>query len=140
MNVKAGLMVCACAAMLAISGAAFGDALTDEYAMLMKPAAAANVALQKAVMDGDMATASSKAAEVQADFAKIEQFWMKNNTADATNFAKSVQSAAKDVQTAASAGNKADATAAAMKIGANCAGCHMAHRTRQPDGTFQLKP
>jgi hypothetical protein len=140
MTMKVWVAVFACAAMLAIAGAAFADAITDEYSMLMKPAGAANVALQKAIMDGDMATAASKAGEVQSDFAKIEQFWAKTNTMDAVNFAKAVQAAAKDVQTAASAGNKDAAAAAAMKIGGSCGGCHMAHRMRNPDGTFQLKP
>ena len=53
---------------------------------------------------------------------------------------KEVQAAGKEVQDAATAGNKDAAVAAAGKIGANCAGCHMAHRTRLADGTFQLKP
>ncbi len=140
MRLKLWLAVCAGAAMLALSAGAFGDAVSDEYSLIMKPAAAANTALQKAIMDGDLTTASAKAAEVQEAFAKIEQFWAKTSTTDAVNFAKGIQAAAKDAQTAASAGNKDAASAAAQKIGGNCAGCHMAHRTRLPDGTFQLKP
>ena len=122
-----------------MASAAFADALTDEYKMLMTPAAATQMALQRAVQT-DLAATAKAAADMQAAFAKIEAFWTKRGTADAIGFAKSVQAVAKEVETAASAGNKDAAVAAAAKIMANCGSCHMAHRTRLPDGTFELKP
>ena len=129
----------ALAALLSLSAVAVADEATDEYKKLMQPAAAANMALQRAVQT-DLAATGQAAADLQAAFAKIEAYWTAKNTADAMGFAKTVQAAGKEVQDAATAGNKDAAVAAAGKIGANCAGCHMAHRTRLADGTFQLKP
>ena len=136
---KIRVCLCACAVLLMASAAVFADELTDEYKMLMQPAAAANMAMQRAVQT-DLAATAKAAADAQAAFAKIEEFWTKRGTADAIGFAKNVQAAAKEVETAATAGNKDAAVAAAGKIMANCGGCHMAHRERLPDGTFQLKP
>jgi cytochrome c556 len=136
MKIKVCLV--ALAALLSVA-AAVADEATDEYKQLMQPAAAANMALQKAVQ-GDLPAAVQAATDVQAAFAKIEAFWTQKNTADAMGFAKNVQAVAKEVQDAAAAGNKDAAVAAAGKIGANCGSCHMAHRMRLPDGTFQLKP
>ena len=127
------------AVLLMASVTVFADEASDEYRKLMQPAAAANMALQAAAKT-DLAATAKAAADVQAAFAKIEAYWTKTNTADAMGFAKGAQAAAKEVETAAKAGDKDATAAAAGKIGANCAGCHMAHRTRLPDNTFQLKP
>ena len=128
----------ALAAIMSLSAAVVADEATDEYKKLMQPAAAANVNLQK-VVQTDLAAAAQSAMDVQAGFAKIEAFWTKRGTADAVGLSKAIQAAAKDAHDAAVAGNKDAAAAAAMKIGASCGGCHMAHRTRLPDGTFELK-
>jgi len=128
-----------CAVLMAVSVAAFADEITDEYKKIMQPAAAANMALQR-VMETDLAAAATNAGEVQAAFAKIEAFWTTRGTADAIQFAKNVQAVAKEVHDAATAGNREATAAAARRIGANCMGCHMAHRERLPDGSFQLKP
>jgi hypothetical protein len=127
------------AALLLASAAVVADEATDAYKPLMQPGAAANQTLQR-VIQTDLAAAAQAAADMQAAFAKIEAYWTEKNTADAMGFAKNVQAVAKEVEDAARAGNKDAAVAAAQKVGANCAGCHMAHRTRLPDGTFQLKP
>ena len=130
--------LCVCAVLLTVSAAGFADEVTDEYSKLMKPAAAANMTLQR-VMETDLAAAASTATEMQAAFAKVEEFWTKRGTADAMGFAKNVQAVAKEVHDAAAAGNKDATVAAARRIAANCASCHMAHRERLPDGAFQLK-
>jgi hypothetical protein len=128
-----------CVVLLTVSVAGFADEITDQYSMLMRPAAAANMTLQR-VMESDLAAAATSAAEMQAAFAKIEAFWTQRGTADAMQFAKNVQAVAKEVQDAATAGNREATVAAARRIAANCASCHMAHRERLPDGSFQLKP
>jgi hypothetical protein len=136
---KTKVCLFAVAAILALTAAVAADEATDEYKKLMQPAAAANTTLQR-VVQTDLAAAAQAASDMQSAFAKIEAYWTDKNTADAIGFAKSVQAVAKEVHDAAAAGNKDAAVAAAGKVGANCAGCHMAHRTRLPDGTFQLKP
>jgi cytochrome c556 len=135
---KTRFVLCSAALLLVASAGVFADEATDAYSKLMKPAAAANGAMQKNV-DGDLAMAATNAKDVQMAFAKIEDFWAKRGTADAQMFAKNVQMVAADVESAAKAGNKEAASAAAKKIGANCGGCHMAHRDKLPDGSFQLK-
>jgi hypothetical protein len=136
---KIRFYLCTCALLLVCAAAGFADEVTDQYDLLMKPAAAANAALQKNVTAGDWAATATSATDVQNAFAKIEAFWTARGVADAQGFAKAVQAAAKDTHDAAAAGNADAAKAAAMKIGANCGMCHMAHRTRNPDGTFTLK-
>jgi hypothetical protein len=136
---KIRICVWVCAVLLAGSGAAFADELTDQYRLLMRPAAAANMALQGS-LQGDLAAVAKNAADMQAAFARIEAFWTARNTADAMGFAKNVQAVAREVQDAATAGNREAAAAAAGRIGANCMACHAAHRERLPDGSFQLKP
>ena len=125
-------------AFMTVSAAVVADEATDEYKKLMQPAAAANMNLQK-VVQTDLAAAAQSATEMQAAFVKIEEFWTKRGTADSIGFAKNVQTVVKEVHDAAAAGNKDAAVAAAQKIGAACGACHMVHRTRLPDGTFELK-
>jgi hypothetical protein len=136
---KTRVCLVAFAALLLVCAAVVADEATDAYRELMRPAAATNMAVQRAVQM-DLAAAAQAAADMQAAFAKIEAFWTARNTADAMGFAKNVQAVAKEVEDAAQAGNKDAAVAAAGKIAANCGSCHMAHRERLPDGTFQLKP
>jgi cytochrome c556 len=137
MNIKACLLVCA--ALLVVSGSLLADEATDEYQKLMKPGAAANTALQKAA-NTDLAAAAQAATDMQAAFAKIEEYWSQKGTEDAVAAAKSVQAIAKEAHDAAASGDKDATVAAAKKVGAACGSCHMAHRTRLPDGTFELKP
>jgi hypothetical protein len=131
--IVAVMAICAC-----LAGAAAADEATDTYRKLMQPAAAANVNLQK-VVQSDLTAAAQSASDVQADFAKIEAFWSQRGTSDAVGFAKAIQAAAKDTHDAAVAGNKDATVAAAQKIAATCGACHMAHRNRLPDGTFEVK-
>lgn len=136
---KLRFYVCTCAVLLvAFAAAGFADQTTDDYSMLMKPAAAANGMMQKNVA-GDLKAAAGNAADVQADFAKIEAFWSMRGTDDAVGFAKAVQADAKEVEDAANAGDMAGAQAAAKKIGPNCGMCHMAHRAKDAAGAFMLK-
>ena len=79
------------------------------------------------------------AATLKANFTKIEAFWTAKKVDDATNFAKAAGKAAADLETAAKAKNDAGIAAAQMALTPNCAGCHMAHRERLPDMTFEIK-
>ena len=121
---------------LAVVG--FGDEAVDEYAKLMKPAAAANGKLQKS-FEADLDTTAATAAEVSRAFEEIEAFWAKRNVDDAQEFAGNIQEAADAAEEAAKAGNKEEAMAAAKEIGANCQGCHKAHREKGADGNWMIK-
>lgn len=114
------------------------DEATEEFEKLMKPAAGANGKAQKAI-ETDLAAAGAAAGEAKEAFAKIEAFWAKRGTADAQAFAKSAVEALGAVETAAKAGDKDAAAAAAKKVGATCQGCHAAHREKGADGAWMLK-
>jgi len=132
---KTWVFACVCVLVFGLTVVAFANDEGDQYdAMFMKPAIAANMAMQKDVM-GDLGTAATDAGNLQAAFAKIEGFWTKKGGADdAVMFAKNVQAAAAATQKAAAAGDKDGAAAAAKMIAANCGGCHMAHRTKTATG------
>lgn len=121
------------ALLLALSMIGSSYQSVEEYAKLMKPAAAANAKLQKTIA-ADLSAAATAAADVKSAFLPIEQFWAKHGVADAQAFAKNIQQLADEVQTAAKAGNKEQAAAAAKNIGTQCAGCHNAHREKTPEG------
>lgn len=105
----------------------------EEYPALMKAAAGANGKFQKAVQ-ADPASAESAATDAKNAFQKIEEFWAKRGTADAQTFAKNIIQAIDESAAAGKAGNKDEAQAAAKKVGANCKGCHDAHREKGGDG------
>lgn len=125
------------AVLLTFAAAGFGQSVED-HEKLMKSIQAANGKLQKTVAT-DLPCAATLAAELKTAFVQVEQFWAKNNVADAQTFSKNSQQAADDVQAAAKAGNTEGAVAAAKKIGAGCMACHSAHREKLPDGTYKIK-
>lgn len=133
---KTWALLCTCALVLGLAVAAMANDEGDAYDMMfMKPAIAANMALQKDVMGGDMAATAKDAGDLQAAFAKVEGFWTKKGGADdAVGFAKQIQKIAGDVKDAAGKGDKDAATADAKMIGGTCGMCHMAHRTRTANG------
>jgi len=136
---KMRFFLCAAVFLLGFAAASSADETTDQYSMLMKPAVAANAALQKSVAAADWAAVATGATDVQNAFAKIEAFWTTRGTMDAVGFAKAVQAAAKETHDAAAAGNADAATAASKKIAPNCGMCHMAHRDKAADGSWLLK-
>jgi uncharacterized protein with von Willebrand factor type A (vWA) domain len=135
MNLKMCLRVSALVSAVIVIGLAQTVA---DYQPLMKAGASANGALRK-TLESDLAGAADQAAQVKAAFAKIEQFWAKHKVEDAQKWARSVMEGADAVAAAAKAGNKEAAMAAAKGIGANCQGCHTAHRDKGADGQFIIK-
>ena len=132
---KTWALLCTCVFVLGLTLAARANDEGDAYdMMLMKPAIAANMALQKNV-GTDLAAADKDAGDLQAAFAKIEGYWSKKGGADdAVMFAKNIEKAAGEVKDAAGKGDKDAAAAAAKMIAPNCGGCHMAHRTKTASG------
>jgi len=132
---KTWALLCAFALVLGLAVTVMANDEGDAYdAMYMKPAIAANMALQKDVMT-DMAATAKDAGDLQAAFAKIEGYWSKKGGADdAVMFAKNIEKAAGDVKDAAGKGDKDAAGTAAKSIAGSCGGCHMAHRTRTANG------
>jgi hypothetical protein len=133
---KTWVFACACVLVFGLTVAALANDEGDQYdKAFMKPAIAANAAMQKDVMGGDMDMAATDAGKLGDAFASVAGFWAnKGNVLDAIKFAKNIQTAAAAVQKAAAAGDKDGAAAAAKMVAANCGGCHMAHRTKTDTG------
>jgi hypothetical protein len=133
---KTWALFCACALLLGLGVAALANDEGDAYDMMfMKPAIAANMALQKDVMGGDMAATAKDAGDLQAAFVRVEGFWSKRGGSDdAVGFAKNLQKIAGDTKDAAGKGDKDAAAADAKMIAGTCGMCHMAHRTRTANG------
>ena len=105
----------------------------------MKSNAAINMALRTHMQAKDYDAVATDAGTLKANFRKIEAFWTQKNADDAIAFAKAGGKAAGDLETTAKARDDAGIAMARMGILPNCAGCHMAHRERLPDMTFEIK-
>lgn len=136
---KTRFLVCLCILVFGVATVGLANEEGNRYdKTLMKPAVAANRALQKSLKT-NLPAAAKDATTLQHAFAKIEVFWSKRGNQDGVTFAKNIQEAAEDVHKAAAAGNKAEAVAAAKMIAPNCGGCHKVHREKLSSGGFDLK-
>jgi cytochrome c556 len=112
---------------------------SEEYSGAMKSNAATGQALKRDMSAKDYAAISKDAATYKANFAKIEAFWTAKKVEDATGLAKTAAKAAADLESAANAKNDEGIAAATTALNATCGACHMAHRERLPDMTFEIK-
>lgn len=84
-------------------------------------------------------TSADDAGKLQALFESVQKFWEERKTEDAVGFAKAAAMQFGTVSQLAKAGQWDDAVAAQKKVGANCMGCHTAHREKAPDGSWTIK-
>ena len=112
---------------------------TPEFQNLMKSNGATNGAIGQHLMAKDYAAIAGDVATLQANFSKIEAFWAGRKVDDAVTFAKNGAKALADLDAAAKAKDDAAIGAARMALGMACGGCHMAHRERLPDMSFEIK-
>ena len=114
---------------------------TMEFQNIMRSNAATNGAmgLRAHIAAKDYDAIAKDATTFKENFSKIETFWTQKKVDDAAKLAKAGHEAAEDLEKAAKAKDDAAIMAAQMKIGATCAGCHMAHREQLPDKTFEIK-
>jgi cytochrome c556 len=112
---------------------------TAEFQGVMKSNGAANGALRMHIMAKDYDGIAADAATLRGNFGKIEAFWTAKKVDDAIGFAKAGAKGAADLEAAAKAKSDDRIAAAAMATTGSCGGCHMAHRERLPDMTFEIK-
>ena len=112
---------------------------TEAYSSTMKSNGATGQALRRDTMAKDYDAIAKDASAFKANFAKIEAFWTAKKVDDATGFAKAGGKAAGDLETAANAKNDEAIAAASTAMNGTCGSCHMAHRERLPDMTFEIK-
>jgi mono/diheme cytochrome c family protein len=131
---------------IAVSAAvAFGLALSanekppETYQKAMKDLGAANQSLRNNVTAKDYEAIAKDAGTFKASFAVAETFWTQKNVEDAVKLVRDGSKAAGDLETAAKAKNEEGVTAAQRAVGGTCAACHMAHRERLADGSYEIK-
>jgi mono/diheme cytochrome c family protein len=109
-----------------------------DYSKYMKEVGPTNAGLRGA---GAAPTDDSvKAAQrLNAIFKDVQAYWEGKKVDDAIGFAKAAVAATDDLSKALTAKDAAAAGAAQKTLAAQCAGCHMAHREKTPDGTFKMK-
>jgi cytochrome c556 len=112
---------------------------SESYQKAMKDLGAANQSLRNNVTAKDYDTIAKDAATFKASFAVAQAFWTGKQVDDAMKLAQEGAKAAADLETAAKAKNEEGVAAAQKAVGATCATCHLAHRERLQDGTFEIK-
>ena len=110
----------------------------SDYQGYMKIIGPTNASMQKNIAAKDAAATGADAKKLQDTFKQVEAFWQARGAADAVNFAKNAQNATGMVAKDAAAGNMDQAAIDAKSLGANCGGCHMAHREKT-DAGFKIK-
>ena len=117
-----------------------------EYQDAMKALAAANQALRGHVKEVESAGAypdytliEKDAAALKAAFGPVLAYWKARNVDDAVATAALGLKGVADLETAAKDKSYDALVTASTAIGATCGSCHMAHRERLADGTFEIK-
>jgi hypothetical protein len=110
-----------------------------DYATHMKEIGQLNGVLNKSIKGGDAAEATKAAARLEVLFKNIHGYWNDKKVADATAASEGVVTSLQAVQKALAANDMAAAETARAGIGANCMGCHTAHREKLPEGGFKIK-
>ena len=141
-----GLITFACASAIALGVAvavqAQGMKTTimseADYSKIMKEVGSTNGGLRGA---GAAPTEDNvKAAQrLNVIFKDVQAYWEGKKVDDAVNFAKAAVAASDSLAKALSAKDEAGAGAAQKTLAGQCAGCHMAHREKTPEGTFKMK-
>ena len=110
-----------------------------QNAMKSNAAATGAMGLRAHTAAKDYDAIAKDAATVKANYALFETFWTTRKVEDAVAFAKAGAKAASDLEAAAKAKDDAGIATATAAITPTCGGCHMAHRERMPDMTFEIK-
>lgn len=112
---------------------------SEAYQNAMKNLGAANQSLRNNVTAKDYDAVAKDAATFKASFATALAFWTAKKVDDAVTLAQNGAKGAADLEAAAKAKNEEGVAAAQKAVGSTCAACHMAHRERLQDGTFEIK-
>lgn len=130
------LCLVACVLLMGVAVGAQSDA---DYQGWMKSNGATVGSLNKNLMAKAGDGASADAKTLADNMTKIAAYWQTKNVPDAVKFAQDAQTGFTQVGQLAAAGKFDDAAATMKMTQANCAGCHMAHREKAPDGSWKMK-
>jgi hypothetical protein len=126
---------------------------SEEYQKAEKSLNAANNSMRNNVKNIDYVGLEKDAEAFKASFSVMLAYWQEKKVDDAIKFVQDGLKGVEDLATAAKAMNYNGVLAAQNAIaGSNgvafvgdtalpgvCVGCHLAHRQRLPDGTFEIK-
>src|SRR5262245_60681778 len=112
---------------------------TDAYQKAMKDLSAANMSLRNNVTAKDYDAIIKDAATFKASFAVAREFWTAKKADDAIKLVQDATKGVNDLEAAAKAKNEEGVAAAQKAVGSTCGACHMAHRERLQDGTYEIK-
>jgi cytochrome c556 len=130
------LVIAGCATLLL--GAAFAQD-HQEFAAAMKTIGAANGAARKMVAAKDGPETAANAEKMAAAFKMVQAHFEEHHMDDGVKSAQTANMAAMNLAAAAKAGEWEKASDELKTIGAQCQGCHAAHREKLPDGTYKMK-
>jgi hypothetical protein len=124
----------------------------ETYQKAEKDLNTTNNSLRNNVKAIDYPGLTKDAVALKASFAVMLEYWQEKKVDDAVKFIQAGVAAAGDLGTAAKAMNYNGVLAAQNAVvGSNgvafegnalpgvCVGCHLAHRQRMPDGTYEIK-
>ena len=83
---------------------------------------------------------AADAAQLRANFVKVEAFWRQRKIADAIKYSQAALRAAAELEAAARARDDEAISASTNAVTTTCHGCHQAHRLiNLVDGTFEIR-
>jgi uncharacterized protein YcnI len=110
-----------------------------DYSKAMKDINTAFMSLQRANASMDHGQGVKDAEKLSALFKDVQAYFEAKKVDDAVAFAKSAVAAADATVKASEVMDMTSLTSSQQKLTAACAGCHMAHRTRNADNTYSMK-
>ena len=109
-----------------------------DYSGWMKDVGATKGKLTKGIAAKQNSDVATDADHLAGVFKQVGAFWSSRNASDAVTLAKTAETAASDLATAAKAGDDAKMQSSLQAINGTCSACHMAHREGSP-GNFKIK-
>ena len=110
-----------------------------EYQGWMKSNAATVAELNRSLTAKDGDASHANVRKLQENLAMVMAYWQARNIPDAVRFALDGTYGLAQVDVLINQGKFDDAAAALKTAQGACAGCHMAHREKAADGSFQIK-
>jgi hypothetical protein len=110
-----------------------------DYVKAMKEINPTFMSLQRANASMNHAQGEKDAQKLSDLFNSVQVYWEARKADDAVGFAKSAVAAADATVKASASMDMTTLTSSQQQLSAACQGCHMAHRTRNSDGTFTIK-
>jgi mono/diheme cytochrome c family protein len=110
-----------------------------EYQGWMKSNAATVAELNRNLTAKDGDASHTNVRKLQENLAMVMAYWQARNVPDAVRFALDGTYGLAQVDVLINQGKFDDAAAALKTAQGACAGCHMAHREKAADGSFQIK-